>query len=188
VTRSSLLSLLTGAIAVLGAVVAVALWSDTGGDSDASAIAASNHDSGTISPPAVPPMRTDGPRLTAQILARPLFAMKRRPDENVPEQSPDPVVSDLPRLAGIVTIMNVKFAVFQPQNGAKPIVVSVGDMLDGRTVQSIAVDEIVLTGPDGAEHLHPMPDPALEHASRPIPGGPVRHAPRPVRERRIVTP
>lgn len=176
-------SLLTAAVILLGAVVAVELWNGTGGDSDAGAIAAPVSDGGATSVASLSGMPTASRQATAQILARPLFAKDRRPDVAAAADETESAVSDLPRLAGIVTVMNVKFAIFQPHDGGKPIVVGVGDTLDGRTIQAIAIDEIVVTGPSGTERLHPMPDPALEGTSPPVPGHPI-NAP----HRRILTP
>jgi hypothetical protein len=186
VNRLRLLSLLTAAAVILSTVVAIELWSGTGGASDTAGVAALDREGRGAPPAALSQTPKDAPRLTAQILARPLFALNRRPEATAAAETSELIVSDLPRLAGIVTIMNVKFAIFQPHNGGKPIVASVGDTLDGRKIQAIAVDEIVLTGPDGIEHLHPRPDPALEHGSPPVPGRAIRNVPRPGQSRHII--
>lgn len=175
-SRASFLSVLMGCVVVLAGAIALEFWDGIGDDADAASIVAIRPGS-PASPstaPAASGATAPAPALATEILARPLFASGRRPYQAEAASPDDAPVTDLPRLAGIVTIMDTKFAIFQPRDGGKPIVIGVGDTLHGRKIQAIGIDEIVLSGPDGSEHLRPLPDPALEHVSRPDPAAPIR--------------
>lgn len=185
--RASLPLVLMGGALVLAAAIAFELWGGIGEDADAASIAAPQPDGLAASPTTA--SAAPAPALAAQILARPLFAAGRRPYQPAAAETGDAPVIDLPRLAGIVTIVDTKFAIFQPRDGGKPIVIGVGDTVDGRKIQAIGIDEIVLSGPDGPEHLRPLPDPTLEHVSHSISPVPRRPPPpAPPNRRVILTP
>jgi hypothetical protein len=173
----------------LAAVVALELLDGIGENADAASPGAVR--TGTDAPMAqIPSTRGAAPEVTASILARPLFAPGRRPDRAPESATPEKTVTDLPRLTGIVTVMGKKLAIFQPWGGGKPIVGGVGTDIEGRKIQAISIDEIVMTGPDGAERIRPLPDPGLNHVAQPVlPRPPFAGGPAPRPRRRIgVTP
>ncbi|HLZ67816.1 MAG TPA: hypothetical protein VKQ29_16445 [Aliidongia sp.] len=117
------------------------------------------------------------------ILARPLFALDRRPKE-----SPTAVgapTDDMPRLAGIMIDQSQRRAIFQPSGDAKPVSLTEGDQIAGWQIQQIAADGVTLAGPKGTETLQPKPDPALAAAAaagdnaNPAPNGVPGLPPRP---------
>jgi hypothetical protein len=103
----------------------------------------------------------DSPTLLPVILARPLFAIDRRPKADATVAGA--VSDDMPRLSGIL-VDPAPHAIFQPTGDGKPMVVGVGDQVAGWEVQQIAADSVTLTGPKGTQTLQPKPDPALATA------------------------
>jgi hypothetical protein len=63
------------------------------------------------------------------------------------------------RLTGIVTEPD-HVAIFA-MNGAKPLRVSEGEAASGWRIESIAPQEVSLSGPGGTKTLEPKPDPNL---------------------------
>ena len=97
------------------------------------------------------------------ILARPLFALDRRP-----KAGPSTVGTsgdDMPRLAGIMIDGTLRHAIFQPTGDAKPVILGEGDQVAGWQVQQITADSVTLNGPKGTQTLQPRPDPNLAVAA-----------------------
>jgi hypothetical protein len=108
----------------------------------------------------------ESPKLLPIILARPLFAIDRRPKAS-PTAGGGIVDDEVPRLSGIL-IDQAPHAIFQPSGAdAKPLKVDVGDTVAGWQIQGITADSVTLTGPKGTQTLQPKPDPAL---ATPAPG------------------
>jgi hypothetical protein len=163
--RPAALWILAGVGFALVAVIAVELAFPADADEPPDrAIAARASEAGE--PSALEADRSaQAPTLENQILARPLFAADRRPP-NVPSSGGGEAVqtpNDLPRLAGIATGVDLSIAIFQPRDAGKPIAVAEGGEIAGRKVQTIDPLEVVVLGPEGEEHLHVVPDPALAH-------------------------
>ena len=97
------------------------------------------------------------------ILARPLFALDRRPSAS--GSTVGAVSDDMPRLSGILIDQSRRRAIFQPSGDAKPVSLAEGEQVAGWQIQKIAVDGVTLTGPKGTETLLPKPDPALAAAA-----------------------
>jgi hypothetical protein len=117
------------------------------------------------------------------ILARPLFALDRRPSAS--GSTIGAVSDDMPRLSGILIDQSQRRAIFQPGGDAKPVSLSEGEQVAGWQIQKIAADGVTLTGPKGTETLQPKPDPALAAAAAdnpnpiaPGPGGQPQNNPR----------
>ena len=124
--------------------------------------------------PAVPtPPSPDRSReWAATALARPLFAPDRRP---MPEPraavAGGPGGRELPRLAGVLVTPAGGAAIFAAGEGAKPLVLRVGDKLNEFEVKAIVAGEVTLTGPEGDRVVRPSFDPRS--------GGSGSNAPRP---------
>jgi hypothetical protein len=119
--------------------------------------------------PAVPPAATPAPApaqtLTAQLpqsprmdelvattLSRPLFSATRRPAERAVSGGPaDPGLTDV-RLTGIVIEPDRHTAIFAVK-GEKPLVRSEGETVNAWHLDSIAAQEVTLTGPAGTTTL-----------------------------------
>jgi hypothetical protein len=168
VKRATIVLGLTGIACVLAAVIALELLGGIGENADAAAVTATRADTDAAIT-RITSTRVAAPEVPAGILARPLFAPSRRPDRTPESATPEKTVTDLPRLTGIVTVMGKKLAIFQPWGGGKPIVGGVGTAIEGRKIEAISVDEIVMTGPDGDERIRPLPDPSLNHVVQPMP-------------------
>lgn len=104
----------------------------------------------------------DGAAFVPIILARPLFALDRRPKAG--PAAVGPVSDDMPRLAGILIDPTQRRAIFQPSGDGKPLTLVVGDQIAGWQIQQIAADGVTLTGPKGTQTLQPKPDPSLASA------------------------
>ena len=136
--------------------------------------------------PAVPtPPSPDRSReWAATALARPLFAPDRRP---VPEPraavASGPGGREPPRLAGVLVTPAGGAAIFAAGEGAKPLVLRVGDKLNEFEVKAIVAGEVTLTGPEGDRVVRPTfdPRPGGGGSSAPRPQPPVAAAPRPPR-------
>ena len=113
--------------------------------------------------------------LASDILARPLFAPSRRPPSRAAVA--DTQDSTLPRLTGIVMVTGLRLAIFQANSVDKPVVVREGGEVAGRKVKAIGPLEVVLTGPQGEERMHPMPDQTLTRDR--APDTPVPRPPQP---------
>ena len=108
---------------------------------------------------------SDTSGLVPIILARPLFALDRRP-----KAGPAAVAAsdDMPRLAGILIDRTQRHAIFQPNGEGKPVTLAEGDEVAGWQVKQITADGVTLTGPKGTQTLQPKADPALA-AAEPAP-------------------
>jgi hypothetical protein len=99
------------------------------------------------------------------ILARPLFALDRRPKAG-PAAAGAPS-DEMPRLAGIIIERAQRRAIFQPSGDGKPMTLVEGDQVAGWQIQGIAADGVTLTGPKGTQTLEPKADPSLASAQPP---------------------
>jgi hypothetical protein len=169
VSRSGL-SGLVGFALLLALVIAAELASGTSGSDDASAAPTPRSSDIAAAAPANP---APGDSI-ATILARPLFTASRQPPPGAAmtaaASAADP---SLPRLAGIIIDGTVRLAIFQPANSGKPIAVAEGGQIAGRKIVAIAAAEVVALGPDGEEHLRPLPDTSLARADMVAPETPV---------------
>ena len=182
--RAAIVLCLTSIACALAAVIALELLGGVDEDADAGSPTAmrAGTDARMTRISSTPATVSE---VTASILARPLFAQDRAPESAVSTKD----ATDFPRLTGIVTILGKKLAIFQPRGDGKPIVGGVGTAIEGRKIQAISVDEIVMTGPDGTERIRPLPDPSLNHVSQPAQRAPFAGGPAPRPRRRIgVTP
>lgn len=127
----------------------------------------------------------------ATILARPLFAVSRKPDSGT--AAPGPVVADepandLPRLSGIFMDNGKKHALFQPTGDVPPLVVGEGETLTGSwkgwQVDKIEFTTVTLSGPNGQTTVEPKFD---ENAVPPPPQMPIA-PPKPTRQPPPVVP
>jgi hypothetical protein len=116
------------------------------------------------------PAQLQSPRmdeLVATTLSRPLFSATRRPAERaVPDRPADPELTNV-RLTGIVVEPDRRTAIFAVQ-GAKPLVRAEGETVNDWHLDSIAPQEVTLTGPAGTTTLELKNDPNLV---RPAPQG-----------------
>lgn len=167
--------------AALGGLIALELSGIEGDQvtsSAASAAAARWHPAPPVpTPPA--PDRTQEWAATA--LARPLFSPDRRP---VPEPRMAAAAGgsgggDLPRLTGVLVGPSGQTAIFAAASeGAKPIVVRVGDSLGGFQVKAILAGEVTLMGPEGEQILRPSfaPHGPAARPAAPAPASPAQPA------------
>jgi hypothetical protein len=127
-------------------------------------------------PPASPaaplaPARTgpDVAELVADVLARPVFSVSRRPAPEAPAAAQPPAgPSGLPRLTGILVGGGVKTAIFAGAGDGKAVAVSERGRVGSYTVQSIETDRATVTGPSGAAQvLRPTFDPNAPVAATP---------------------
>ncbi len=105
-------------------------------------------------PPAAPPpsdYRDQNATRSLTSLARPLFNQGRRPTAPVPDATPAPSPTSLPRLTGTLVSPGGKRAIFAV--GDKPAVMREGGRIDAWTVQAISAGTVTLTGPDGPRVL-----------------------------------
>ena len=99
----------------------------------------------------------DLPRITATLLARPLFSPTRRPPaQGVAAEAPPDLT--LPRLAGVLVTSDGGKALFA--GTPRPVVVRQGERLGHFVVRSIEPGEVIVQGPGGARALRPSFDPA----------------------------
>jgi hypothetical protein len=114
--------------------------------------------------PAVTAERTAGrpkiDELADAALSRPLFSPTRRPPDQAPGEST--AVQDIAgkRLTGIIVDPDRKLAVFAV-SGGKPLILTIGDTVDGWHIESISPGEVSLSGPGGTRSLQPKSDPSL---------------------------
>jgi hypothetical protein len=111
------------------------------------------------------------------VLARPLFSPDRRPAP-VTANASGSTARGLPRLTGILVGPFGRSAIFAA-DGAKPIVVQEGGHLAAYTVKSIEAAQVQLSGPNGAQVLHPSFDAASPSPSPTAPPRRVGQAPAP---------
>ncbi len=105
-------------------------------------------------PPATPPpsdYRDQNATRALTALARPLFNQDRRPTVPIPDATPAPLPTSLPRLTGTLVSSAGKRAVFA--TGDKSAVMAEGSRIDAWTVQAISAGTVTLTGPDGPRVL-----------------------------------
>lgn len=101
--------------------------------------------------------RVDQAELVDGILARPLFAVTRRPAAVAARAATAP--ANLPRLAGILVNGGSRSVIFAAREGGRPVVAQEGAQVGAYTVQSIEAGQVTLSGPSGAQVLHPSFDP-----------------------------
>ena len=96
--------------------------------------------------------------LVDAILARPLFAPKRRPA--MMARSPTaPQTVTLPRLSGIVMSGEQRSAIFAADEGRRPVVAELGGRVGQYVVQAIESERVTLVGPGGTRVMQPSFDP-----------------------------
>jgi hypothetical protein len=93
------------------------------------------------------------------VLARPLFSPDRRPAPAAANVNGG-TARGLPRLTGILVGPFGRSAIFAADSAAKPIVVQEGGHVAAYTVRSIEAAQVQLSGPNGAQVLHPSFDAA----------------------------
>ncbi len=165
--------------AALAGVIALQLRGIRGDEvtSGAAAAAVARWRPAPTVPTPPPPDRSRDWAATA--LARPLFAPDRRP---VPEPraavAGGPGGRDLPRLAGVLVAPGGGAAIFAAAGeGAKPLVLRVGDRVSEFEVKAIVAGEVTLTGPEGDRVVRPSFDPRGGGGGAPRPTPPVAAAP-----------
>jgi hypothetical protein len=97
----------------------------------------------------------------ATILARPLFAVSRKPDSAPAGPGPvvaDEAANDLPRLSGIFVDRGSWHAMFQPTGDVPPLVVGQGEKVSGWQVDKIELTSVTLSGPKGQTTVEPKFD------------------------------
>ncbi len=97
-------------------------------------------------------------RWAETVLARPLFSPQRRPP--APAAAAAQAATTLPRLSGILVGPGGARAIFAPDGGGKPIVLSPGARLDGGVIRAIGVGGVVLARAGGEQVLRPRFDAA----------------------------
>lgn len=93
----------------------------------------------------------------ATMLARPLFAVGRRPTPGPAGIAAAPAA--LPRLAGVLVNGVDRNAIFAATDGRRPVVAAIGAQVGDWTVQSIEAGQVTLSGPGGTQVLRPSFDP-----------------------------
>jgi hypothetical protein len=88
------------------------------------------------------------------ILARPLFSIGRRPPKIAPPRSTG-TQEGIPRLSGIMIAAGFKRAIFAPDGGGKPLVLTEGEALADTSIRAIEPGAVVLAS---GEVLHPAYD------------------------------
>lgn len=101
-------------------------------------------------PPPHPAASPSHGQFFSEILARPLFAPDRRPVAGVAAADPT-----LPRLAGVISTPEGIIAIFQPENGGKPVLVHSGEQVAGWDVEGIAGQQVTLRKGGQSMVLHP---------------------------------
>ncbi len=96
--------------------------------------------------------------LVDTILARPLFAPKRRPPLNAKSPAA-PQTAVLPRLSGVITSGDQRTAIFAADEGQRPVVAALGEHVGQYTIQAIEHEKVTLVGPAGTRVLQPSFDP-----------------------------
>jgi hypothetical protein len=124
------------------------------------------------------------------LLARPPFALTRRPDRlAAAADAGGRQEAPAPRLAGIMVTGGERRAIFQPTEGDHQLVIAEGGDVSGWTVDKIAGGTVTVSGPQGTRVLEPSFDPNAKPAEPalppkigtvPVPGAPsqpVQHPP-----------
>lgn len=103
------------------------------------------------SPPSVPPQARAKALAddTETILARPLFAVSRRPFPT----APPPSAVAPPRLTGVIIAPGARLALFASGEG-KVTAVANGHSIGGYMVRAISLNEVIVSGPGGRHALH----------------------------------
>ena len=99
-----------------------------------------------------------------EILARPLFRQSRRPLADTALAVADLSISRL-RLTGVIVSSTGGLAIFAGNEGGKSIVVRKGDRVGPAIVDTIAVGQVILRGPDGTVMLRPVSTEAASQVS-----------------------
>ena len=117
---------------------------------------------GAAADPAPAAPLAEGPnldRLLDETLARPLFSPSRRPAAEAAAGGSSDTDLDNIRLTAIMIEPNRRLAIFAVADG-KPLELGEGDMLNGRRISAISLNEVSLVGPAGTETLQPKAAPA----------------------------
>ena len=107
--------------------------------------------------------RSETASWTATALARPLFNPERRPVQEATTSAV--LVTETPRLTGVMVGPFGKRAIFATDDDGKPMVVDEGGMVGGYVVQAIEDGTVTVNGPDGPQTLRP----SFTNAPPPLP-------------------
>ena len=111
--------------------------------------------------------------LVATALSRPLMDPTRRPRTIVTPAVAASIVSaegtDLPRLSGVIITPDGRRAIFTPATG-KPLVLAEGDHVGHAVIKTISPNQVILTGSEGDEVIHPRLSPLAPPPSKSRPG------------------
>jgi hypothetical protein len=115
-----------------------------------------------IAPPRIAAGAHAGTRMAARetaawvdaILARPLFSIGRRPPKIAAAHNAS-TQQDIPRLSGIMIAAGFKRAIFAPDGGGKPLVLTEGAPLADTSIRAIQPGQVTLAS---GEVLHPAYD------------------------------
>ena len=118
----------------------------------------------TVAPPNLHPRAVSEPDTVAKdteswartIVARPLFAINRRPPKSAGGRSAV-ASTGLPRLSGIMISQAGKRAIFMPEGG-RARTLAEGAMLDEYRISQISADRVILSGAKGEMVLKPAYD------------------------------
>jgi hypothetical protein len=160
--RSALLILCGGFAAVIAAELAFEA-AGVGATSGARPPSAATRSGVPISSP-------DIEATVAQILERPIFSTNRQPAAAPPTEAEEIEEKQPPqlqgRLAGVTILPGESEALFE-RDGEKPVAVKAGGQIDGWTVTSISLDQVVLSSEFGKQVLKPTPgDSALARVNK----------------------
>jgi len=89
----------------------------------------------------------------ASILSRPLFEPGRRPPAGAAQAGA--ANAGLPRLAGIITMPEGRYAIFDPAGAGKTQVVAEGGRLNGMLVRTVGDGAVTVEDRNGTHVLHP---------------------------------
>jgi hypothetical protein len=119
---------------------------------------------GFVKPQHAMPMRKNQFRswATRSILPRPLFVSGRRPPEIVLTSTP---AHKMPRLSGIIIAPGMRYAIFAPPDGGKPLTVTEGAAVANTYVLSIKNFQVLLAN---GTVLQPSFDPNPDHQSKQV--------------------
>jgi hypothetical protein len=138
-----------------------------------------------IAPPRLASAARPGVRTAARdtdawvraILSRPLFSIGRRPPKIASPRNTG-TQDGIPRLSGILIATGFKRAIFAPEGGGKPLVLSEGEALADTAIRDIQPGQVILAS---GEVLHPAYDKNRVPGSQPYvaPGLPTAGFPNP---------
>lgn len=111
-----------------------------------------HHATGPASEVGAPPEMIDDWVRTS--LARPLMTSSRRPAPSA-EDNGVAISGGLPRLAGTIMTQGDATAIFARDDNGRALILHQGGSMGPYRVTAITADSVTITGPDGAQTLHP---------------------------------